>query len=164
MIDLEFVNRSRDSVPGVLDLELTLCGYDRWVKRHTIMIHVFIHKMNVFINSYIYPCHTQFFNNHLAYHSNYAALMCRWIHVLWRKFAWHCPLMPMAYIIGPVMILTVYRGWMSSFSTRIIEMCMCHVQCCWCDAEVSTIVVGNNTCIGSQFKAFWSLWQPEQEP
>jgi hypothetical protein len=74
---------------------------------------VSVRKMNQFISSVVFCMMLvmiSFFNNHLIHYPNYLAMLMRWMHIMFRRFIWHYPLLPMAYIIGPIFALTVYRG------------------------------------------------------
>ena len=74
---------------------------------------VSVRKMNSFLSTLVICMilvMISFFNNHLLHYSNYAAMLFRWMHIMLRKFVWHWPLLPMAYVIGPAFVLAVYRG------------------------------------------------------
>jgi hypothetical protein len=74
---------------------------------------VTVRKMNVFISTVV-TCMilvmVSFFNNHLIHYANYPHMLVRWLHIMWRRFIWHWPLLPMTYMIGPVFCLAVYQG------------------------------------------------------
>ena len=97
---------------------LAAIGLTHWISEEDDWEHLWLNR---FIASALFSSiflMFSFYNAHMTFYPNYAAMLTRWLTVSWSRFVWTWPPRPMAVLFLPSLALTCYAGYKAFLVTH----------------------------------------------